>query len=330
MSGISAELEKSLGITGATDGTDIGNVGDSLKVLSADLAPATATITALDMATITLTGANSQAFYGSTATPNSSAVFALTSTSMLVVESSVIGTGGTLVVEVSGDGGVLWTRPNVFQPGTMSYSNAFTLPFIGIVGVAGKTHARVRAITSWSGSATITVHESTNTHSVIVSEALPPGTNAIGSVTVSASALPAGASTAALQTSGNATLTSIDAGIPTALGQTTASASMPVVFASDQTNIPATDTLVTAGQNRAQSVTTSAAEALGGASILTGRKLLTIRPTDGTVYWGLNSSVTTANGTPIFKNELFRISASTATHVWLISATTVNCRIAEA
>jgi hypothetical protein len=49
--------------------------------------------------------------------------------------------------------------------------------------------------------------------------------------------LPTGASTAALQTTGNASLASIDAGIPAALGQTTMAASMPVVFASDQSAI---------------------------------------------------------------------------------------------
>lgn len=49
--------------------------------------------------------------------------------------------------------------------------------------------------------------------------------------------LPSGAATSALQTSGNASLTSIDAGIPAALGQTNMSASMPVVLASDQSTI---------------------------------------------------------------------------------------------
>lgn len=50
-------------------------------------------------------------------------------------------------------------------------------------------------------------------------------------------ALPTGASTSALQTTGNASLASIDLGIPAGLGQTTMSASMPVVIASDQSRI---------------------------------------------------------------------------------------------
>lgn len=49
--------------------------------------------------------------------------------------------------------------------------------------------------------------------------------------------LPTGASTAALQSTGNTSLASIDAGIPAALGQTTMAASMPVVLASDQSII---------------------------------------------------------------------------------------------
>lgn len=56
--------------------------------------------------------------------------------------------------------------------------------------------------------------------------------------------LPTGAATATLQTAGNASLVSIDAGIPAALGQTTMANSMPVVFATDQTPI-----LVTASSN---------------------------------------------------------------------------------
>jgi hypothetical protein len=56
--------------------------------------------------------------------------------------------------------------------------------------------------------------------------------------------LPAGAATAANQATEIASLASIDAGIPAALGQTTMANSMPVVFATDQTPI-----LVTASSN---------------------------------------------------------------------------------
>jgi hypothetical protein len=56
-------------------------------------------------------------------------------------------------------------------------------------------------------------------------------------VSAAALPLPTGASTAALQTTGNTSLASIDAGIPAALGQTTMTASMPVAIASNQSTL---------------------------------------------------------------------------------------------
>ena len=63
-------------------------------------------------------------------------------------------------------------------------------------------------------------------------------------ISASALPLPVGAATSALQTSGNAMLTSIDAGIPAGLGQTTSANSMPVVISSDQSAVPTTLTKV--------------------------------------------------------------------------------------
>lgn len=90
------------------------------------------------------------------------------------------------------------------------------------------------------------------------------------------------------------------------------------------------DVLFTAGQNRAQSVTTTAAEALGASTILTSRKSLTITPTNGVVYWGYANTVTTTTGVPIFKNQTVTFSAAETIHVYLISAGTVDCRVTEA
>lgn len=84
----------------------------------------------------------------------------------------------------------------------------------------------------------------------------------------------------------------------------------------------------TAVQHRAQSVTTSAAEALGAASILSNRKFLCITPTNGTVYWGI-TGVTTSSGSPIFKNQTLTIAANASVHIFVISAGTVDCRIVE-
>lgn len=145
--------------------------------------------------------------------------------------------------------------------------------------------------------------------------------NASGTaVPISAAALPlpAGASTSALQTTGNTSLASIDAGIPAALGSTSSANSMPVV-----------DVIDTATQYRAQSVTTTAAEALGGATILTNRKFISITPTNGTIYWGGSSSVTTTTGSPLFANNTLFLSFSDAVHVWVIAAATTDVRILE-
>lgn len=89
------------------------------------------------------------------------------------------------------------------------------------------------------------------------------------------------------------------------------------------------DVINTSGQYRAQSVTTSAAEAFGAATILLNRKFISLTPTNGTIYWGFNSSVTTSNGTPLFKNQTTTISATDNIHIFVIAATTTDCRIVE-
>lgn len=147
-----------------------------------DTAPATLNITAFDTGTTTISGANGQPVYIGTPTAGAAAVFALSAIENVSIETTGIFTG-TMVVEVSIDGGTLWVRPNVHQIGTSSYANAFTGAFVGVVNVANATHVRVRGITSWTGTATIVVRETSNSRMVTVGDALPPGTNAIGTVT---------------------------------------------------------------------------------------------------------------------------------------------------
>lgn len=97
----------------------------------------------------------------------------------------------------------------------------------------------------------------------------------------------------------------------------------------DNSQLLVQDVINTSGQNRAQSVTTSAAEALGAATILTNRKYISILPTNGTIYWGYTSGVTTVIGTPIFKNQLMTIAATDNVHIYVIAATTIDVRITE-
>lgn len=89
------------------------------------------------------------------------------------------------------------------------------------------------------------------------------------------------------------------------------------------------DTLATSSQYRAQSVTTTAAEALGAVTILVNRKLLTITPTNGTIYFGTNSSVTTSTGTPIFPNNTLFLDVTDNIHIFVIAAATTDSRIVE-
>lgn len=148
---------------------------------------ASGSITALDTGTSALTGANGQVVYVGTATTNSAAVFALASIQNVSVQVNILGAGGTIVVEISKDGGTSWVRPGVFQDSTQIYSNAFTSSFIGILNTTGATQLRVRSTSSWSGSASVVVKESINSRMMTIGDALPPGGNAIGSVAVTSS-----------------------------------------------------------------------------------------------------------------------------------------------
>lgn len=94
-------------------------------------------------------------------------------------------------------------------------------------------------------------------------------------------------------------------------------------------NLFVADIINTGSQFRAQSVTTTAAEALGAASILTNRKYIQVTPTNGTVYYGTSNAVTTTTGTPLFMNQTLSISLSAAVHLWVISAGTVDLRVLE-
>lgn len=94
-------------------------------------------------------------------------------------------------------------------------------------------------------------------------------------------------------------------------------------------NLEVADIINVAGQYRAQSVTTTAAEALGAATILANRKSLSITPTNGIVYWGFSNAVTTTTGTPIFKNQTMSFAIGSALHVYVIAGATTDCRMTE-
>lgn len=203
------------------------NTGGALASSFLDTNPVTQSITALDVGTTSLTGANGQVFYFGTTTVNSSASFVLSSIGTVTVQVTLLGSGGTMVVETSMDGGSLWMRPNVYQPSTQSYSNGFTLPFIAVVNTAGLTNLRVRSTVSWTGSATVLVHETVNSRPMTIADALPTGGNTIGGI------LPlTNSSTVKSQLQDNT-------GAAITLGQKVMASSIPVTIASDQSAIPA-------------------------------------------------------------------------------------------
>lgn len=124
---------------------------------------------------------------------------------------------------------------------------------------------------------------------------------------------------ASAYTSGTSTI-DWNAGIGTALVE---------VFNGNGQQLKVKDIIDSAAQGRAQSVTTTAAEALGGSVRLVNRKYIEITPTNGTVYWGFTSGVTVSTGTPIFKNQTFLRAFTDNIPIYVISATTVDCRISE-
>lgn len=184
--------------TGTNLHTTIDNFPTTQTIAVADITPSTGTITAQDTVTITLVGANSQSFYTGTPTVGSSVSFSLSSIETVNIEATLLGSGGTMVVEVSMDGGTFWFRPAIFQIGTQNYTNSFGSPFSVTANTSGMTNIRVRAISAWTGIATIAIKETLTTRNVVVTD----------------SNLPVGASTSSLQTTGNSSLSSIDTKTP--------------------------------------------------------------------------------------------------------------------
>jgi hypothetical protein len=75
----------------------------------------------------------------------------------------------------------------------------------------------------------------------------------------------------------------------------------------------------------------TAYEAKVGGSRLANRKNLTIIALDN-MYWGYSNTVTTANGTPLYKDQtiIFDIDPSSTFQVWLVASTNnKNARITE-
>lgn len=120
---------------------------------------------------------------------------------------------GTAIFEATVDGSI-W-RPFYADPTTGSGAVASTTANGAWSGpCAGFQKVRITGASIGSGTATAFLNASTATTAVVLGDSLPPGSNAIGSVSVSSSALPSGAATAARQDTGNTSLASLDAKAP--------------------------------------------------------------------------------------------------------------------
>jgi hypothetical protein len=78
------------------------------------------------------------------------------------------------------------------------------------------------------------------------------------------------------------------------------------------------------------SVSTTAVEVKVGASVLEERTVITIQPIDGDIYYGYDNSVTSTNGTKIFKGQVYAMEATDQLPVWIVAETgTIDVRITE-
>lgn len=76
-------------------------------------------------------------------------------------------------------------------------------------------------------------------------------------------------------------------------------------------------------------VTTTPQEVKVGSSALDERKVLTIQPTDGHIYYGYSNTVSSTTGTKIHKGQWIQLEASDRLPVWVVSQGSVNVRITE-
>jgi hypothetical protein len=88
------------------------------------------------------------------------------------------------------------------------------------------------------------------------------------------------------------------------------------------------DSLNIGGVEGAISVSTTALEAKVSGTRYANRKILSVTPTTGIIYWGFSASVTTATGTPIFKNSTTWFNVKDIP-IYLIASSSINVRITE-
>ena len=84
------------------------------------------------------------------------------------------------------------------------------------------------------------------------------------------------------------------------------------------------------GINGNISVTTTPSEARVGGTTLEDRAVITVQPIDGVIYYGYDNSVSSTNGTKIFKGQIIPFEAGPELPIFLVAESgTVDVRITE-
>jgi hypothetical protein len=174
--------------TTATNTTSIlanqtnGTQKTQVTSVPSDLLPSVQTVTTQDIVSGTTAGANGQSIITGTPTANSTANFAISSTTAIEVQVTGAWTG-TLESEVSMDGGTTWYTRGLKQTGSSYNASSFTANFEGGLNFAGMTNFRIRAIAAMTGTANIRVNSSVNSASLIVSNPITLRDSTVQSVT---------------------------------------------------------------------------------------------------------------------------------------------------
>lgn len=127
-------------------------------------------------------------------------------------------------------------------------------------------------------------------------------------------------------------LTEIQAALPIKIvGASSTGVESNFADVSANLEIKVVDTLNSTSAYSSLTVGTSAVELKVGGSRLANRKTLFFQNTSGgTLFFGFSSSVTTANGQPVQKNQLIQLTVGDSVQVWLIaSASGQDVRIME-
>lgn len=147
-------------------------------------------------------------------------------TDIVVSGNGIAGTADPGVQTIQGISGA--------TPVPVSGTVTATNPSVGTTGATAPTSATLSGGIAATTGATLTAGNLGDLSLNLSSGLRVDGSAVTQPISAAALPLPTGAATSANQVTELASLASIDAGIPAALGSTTGSASMPVVIASDQ------------------------------------------------------------------------------------------------